>query len=137
MGSKVLQGSTRGKLFRNAIWLPGVMRVQPEGNCLEMRRARACGGPSNVANATEHYAVAGALVYTTKISKSVCMYGCMYVCPAMRFVMLCGIKLKVGMGVGDGPTRFVGIFLKQAHLGSKVIQRSICLKRALWLPNLV
>ena len=33
------------------------------------------------------------------------MYVC--VCPAMRFVMLLGIELKVGMGVGDGPTRFV------------------------------
>ena len=69
------------------------------------------------------------------------MYGgvcvCVYVCPAMRFAMLRGIKLKVGMGVGDGPTRFVGIFSKRPDLGSKVIQRSICLRNALWLPNLV
>ena len=36
----------------------------------------------------------------------------MYVCPAMRFVMLQGMELKLGMGVGDGPTRFVGIFWK-------------------------
>ena len=52
-----------------------------------------------------------------------CVYVCRYVCvcPAMRFVMLRGTELKVGMGVGDGPTRFVGIFLKRPHLGSKVI----------------
>ena len=61
----------------------------------------------------------------------------MYVCLAMRFVMLRGIQLKVGMGVGDGPTRFVGIFSKRSHLGSKVIQGSIFIKSALWLPNLV
>ena len=36
----------------------------------------------------------------------------MYVCPAMRFVMLRGIEMKVGMGAGEGPTRFVGIFSK-------------------------
>ena len=62
---------------------------------------------------------------------------CVCVCPAMRFVMLWGIELKVGMGVGDGPTRFVGIFSKRPHPGSKVIQRSIYLRNALWLPNLV
>ena len=61
----------------------------------------------------------------------------MYVCPAMRFAMLRGIELKVSMGVGDGPTRFVGIFSKRPHLGSKVIQGSICLRNALGLPNLV
>ena len=55
----------------------------------------------------------------------------------MCLVILWGIELKVGMGVGDGPTRFLGIFSKRPHLGSKVIQRSICLKNALWLPNLV
>ena len=55
----------------------------------------------------------------------------------MRFVMLWGFELKVGMGVGDGPTRFVGILSKRPHLGSKVIQGPICLKNALWLPNLV
>ena len=64
-----------------------------------------------------------------------CVY--MYVCPAMRFATLRGIELKVGMGVGDGPTRFVGIFSKRPHLGSKVIQGSICLRNALGLPNLV
>ena len=77
-----------------------------------------------VANATEYYAAAGALVNTTKIMESVYMY----VCPAMRFAMLWGIELKLGMGVGDGPTRFVGIFSKWPHLGLKVIQGSICLK---------
>ena len=65
------------------------------------------------------------------------MYVCMYVCPAIRFVMLRGIELKVGMRVGDRPTRCVGIFSKRPNPGSKVIQRSICLKNALWLPNLV
>ena len=59
------------------------------------------------------------------------------VCPAMRFVMLWCIELKVGMGVGDGPTRFVGIFSKRPHLRSKVIQGSICLRNVLWLPDLV
>ena len=49
------------------------------------------------------------------------MYVCMYVCPAMRFAMLRGIELKLGIGVGDGPTRFVGIFSKRPHLGLKVI----------------
>ena len=62
---------------------------------------------------------------------------CVYVCPAMRFVMLRGTELKVGTGVGDGPTRFAGIFSKRPGLGSKVIQGSICLRNALWLPNLV
>ena len=62
---------------------------------------------------------------------------CVYVCPAMRLAMLRGTELKVGMGVGDGSKRFVGIFLKRPHLGSKVIQGSICLRNALWLPNLV
>ena len=37
--------------------------------------------------------------YTTKIIESVCME----VCPAMRFVMLGSIELKVDMGVGDRP----------------------------------
>ena len=56
----------------------------------------------------------GSAIYTTKIieSVSVCMYVYMYVCPVMRFAMLRGIQLKLGMGVGDGPPRFVGIFSK-------------------------
>ena len=65
------------------------------------------------------------------------MYVCMYVCPAMRFVLLWGMGLKLGMGLGDGPPRFVGIFLKWPHQRSKVIQRSRCLRNTLWLPNLV
>ena len=68
-------------------------------------------------------------IYITKISKSVC--------PAMHFVILRGIELKLDTGVGDGPTRFLGIFSKQPHPGSKVIQRSICHRNALCLPNLV
>ena len=72
-------------------------------------------------------------IYTIKIMESV--YVC--VCPAMRFVMLRGTELKVGMGVGDGPTRFVGIFSKWPHQRSKVIQRSSCFRSALWLPNLI
>ena len=35
-------GSTELKLLRNVIWLLGVIRGQPEGNCLEMRRAIKC-----------------------------------------------------------------------------------------------
>ena len=62
---------------------------------------------------------------------------CLSVCLAMHFLMLQGIELKVGMGVGDGRTRFVGIFSKRPHLGSKVIQGSICLRNVLWPPNLV
>ena len=38
----------------------------------------------------------------------------------MLFVMLRGIELKVSMEVGDGSTRFVGIFLKQPHLGGVI-----------------
>ena len=67
--------------------------------------------------------------------QSLCV--CMCVCPAMRFAMLRGTELKVGMRVGDGSTRFVGIFSKGPHLRSKVIQGSICLRNTLWLPNLV
>ena len=47
-------------------------------------------------------------IYTTKIINRVCVC----ICPAMRFVMLRGTELKDGIGVGDGPTRFVGIFSK-------------------------
>ena len=83
------------------------------------------------------YAFCHLSIYIIKISKSVCVCVCVYVCPAMHFAMLRRIELKLGMGVGDGPTRFVGIFSKGPHLGSKVIQGSICLRNALWLPNLV
>ena len=76
--------------------LPRVSWGQPEANLLKMpygyqgstRGQLKCVGPSNVANATEHYAAAGALVYITKIMESVCVCICMYVCPAMRFAML-------------------------------------------------
>ena len=34
------------------------------------------------------------------------MYSCVFCCALMRY------KLKLGMGVGAGPLRFVGIFLK-------------------------
>ena len=81
-----------------------------------------------------YWTITAIYFYTTKIR--VC-YGRMHVCTAMRFVVLWSIELKVGLGVGDGPTRFVGIFSKRSHLGSKVIQGSICLRNALWLPNLV
>ena len=45
-----------------------VKRGQPKDNCLEMR--------------------ALVYIYTTKIMESVCVCICVYVCPAMRFVML-------------------------------------------------
>ena len=45
--------------------------------------------------------------------------------------------MKFGIGVGNGPTRFVGIFSKRPHQRSKVIQRSSCPRNALWLPNLI
>ena len=52
-------------------------------------------------------------------------------CRALRY------RAEHWHGVGDGSTRFVVIFSKRPHLGSKVIQGSICLKNALKLPNLV
>ena len=57
---RVSWGQPEVKLLRNALWLPEVIRGQPQGNCLAMV------GPSNVANATdtEHYAAAGALALT-------------------------------------------------------------------------
>ena len=59
---------------------------------------------------------------------------CVCVCPAMRFVMLRGMGLKLGMGVGDGPTRLKNIFSKRPHQRSKVTQM---LRDALRPPNLV
>ena len=38
------------------------------------------------------------------------IYVNMYVCTAMRFVVLRGIELKLGMGVGKRPPRFQSIF---------------------------
>ena len=55
--------------------------------------------------------------------------------PAMRFVVLQCIVLKLSMGVGDGPMRFKSIFLKRSHQRSKAIQRSNCLRNALWPLN--
>ena len=45
MRSMVLQvswGQLEVKLLRNATWLQGLIRGQPEGNCLEMHRAIKC-----------------------------------------------------------------------------------------------
>ena len=61
----------------------------------------------------------------------------MSLCAAMRFVLLRGIELKLGMGVGDRPPRFESIFSKRSHQRSKVIQRSSCFRSALWSPYLV
>ena len=38
MGSRVSWGQPEVKLLRNAIWLLGVRRGQPEGNCWDMHR---------------------------------------------------------------------------------------------------
>ena len=46
------------------------------------------------------------------------------------------MELKLGMGVGDGPTRFESIFTKRLHQRSKVIQRSSCFRNAIWSPYL-
>ena len=35
---------------------------------------------------------------------------CVCVCPAMRFAMLRGMGLKLGMGIGDGPRSSRAIF---------------------------
>ena len=69
------------------------------------------------------------IIYITKIME--------YVCPAMRFVMLGGMGLKLCMGIGDGPPRLKSIFWKWPHQRSKVILRSSCLRNSLWLPNLI
>ena len=59
------------------------------------------------------------------VCRGACRGVCVCVlCTAIRFVALYrGIELKLSMGVGDRPTRFVGIFSKQPHQRSKVIQR--------------
>ena len=59
------------------------------------------------------------------------MYVRLCVCHALRY------RAESWHGGRGGSTRFVGIFSKRPYLGSKVIQGSICLKNALWLPNLV
>ena len=66
--------------------LPRVSWGQPEANLRKMsygyqgstRGQLKCVGPSNVANATEHYAAAGALVVIEKEIQGVCvqLFGC-------------------------------------------------------------
>ena len=116
----VSKGQPKVKLLRNAVWPLNLVGRTPDQSVTHCRGRRSCRGHPG-----------------SSLCVCVCRWGCVCVCPAMRFAMLRGIELKIGMGVGDGPTRFVGIFSKRPHLGSKVIQRSICLRNALWLPNLV
>ena len=52
------------------------------------------------------------------------MHGSMY---GYAFGRALRYRAESWLGVGDWPTRFVGIFSKRPHLGSKVIQGSICL----------
>ena len=52
----------------------------------------------------------------------------MWVCTAMRFAVLWGIELKVGMGVRDGLTRFVVIFSKRPHRGQRLSRGQSTLK---------
>ena len=40
----------------------------------------------------------------------VCVCAGVCVCPAMRFVVLRGMGLKLGMGIGGGPPRLKSIF---------------------------
>ena len=42
----------------------------------------------------------------------VCVCVCVCVPPAMRFVMLRDMGLKLGKGIGDGPPRLKSIFSK-------------------------
>ena len=41
-------------------------------------------------------------------------------------------ELKLGMEVGDGPTKFESILSMRLDQRSKVIQRSSCFRNALW-----
>ena len=52
------------------------------------------------------------------------VYVCVYVCTAMHFIVLRGMELKLGTGVGDGPTRFKIIFSKRPDQRSKIMQRA-------------
>ena len=54
-------------------------------------------------------------VYTTKITDS-----CLSVCPAMRFVVLRGMELKLGMELGDGSPRLIGTYFQSDHIQGKV-----------------
>ena len=40
------------------------------------------------------------------------MQGCVYVCMGVCFIIYLGMELKLGMGVGDGLTRFESIFFE-------------------------
>ena len=57
--------------------------------------------------------------------------------PAMHFVVLDGIVLKLVMGAGDGPLRLQSVFSKRRQQRSKAIQRSSCFRSTLWLLNVV
>ena len=62
---------------------------------------------------------------------------CLCVWLAMRFFMLQGMGLKLGMGIWDGPTRLNSIFSKWPHQRSNVMQRSNCLRNVPWQANVV
>ena len=47
------------------------------------------------------------------------------------------MELKLGIGGGDGLTRFENILSKRPDQRSKVIQRSSCYRNTLWTPILV
>ena len=72
-------------------------------------------------------------IHTTKIEESAC--AC--VCLTMRSVVLRCMGLKLGMGVGNEPTRLKSVFSKQSHQRSNVILRSSSFGNALWPSNLV
>ena len=55
----------------------------------------------------------------------------------MHFAMLLGIELRVGMGVGDGPTRFVAYFRSDLTWGQRSSRGQSALEMPLGLPNLV
>ena len=84
----VSQGQPEIKFLRNALWPPNICRKDPDQSVMHWWGQRSCKGqlgtiakkcvrPSSKANAAEHYAAAGALVYITKIMESVCVYVCM------------------------------------------------------------
>ena len=69
----------------------------------------------------------------------VCKYVLKYVCTAMRFVMLWGIKLKLGAGYWMGPRGLRAYFRSDLTKGqrSSCFKRSSCFTNVLWPPNLV
>ena len=113
-------GQPKVKLLRNAICLlhVGVIRGQPEGNCLQMHGAIKCSQCYRALCSCRCSSI-------TKIMEYLCVSG------YMRFVMLGGMGLKLCMGIGDGPPRLNSIFWKWPHQRSKVIQRSSCLRNTL------